>query len=503
MSYRSFCRFALACLLIAGASGVVAASPADPQATPAADAPVVADPLPDEIEKQIEEKTESLPDEIRDKVREQIREAIRRKMAEQQAAAGNGSSSEEKKEGEAAAGKSEDKPKQEGEEEKPAKPEDSLTAEARKMREEMELIDTRFRYRLAEYRKQLEERRLIIEKSKMDQELEQSRKEVELQKLKSELDALKVEAELQKLRRAVEREARSAELAEQSFRKEQLESKLALEAVEENVEDRILEEERYPDEPFRDGVLTISDRRIELNGPIFSGAAQYVCDRLDFFNNQSSKPIFLVIDSSPGGSAIEGFQIVQAMRNSNAPVHVVVKRYAASMAAIITTLAEHSYAYPNAILLHHQASAGLAGNGRDLEDQIKQFKEISRRLIGEVAGKIGTTEEEFVKQMYENRASGDWDLFADQAVEKKWVKHVVHTIREEAVRERPKGMRPAQLSILSLQEAEPDVRVPSYLDRYEVRLQEQVDEHGKTFVKLPRINPLDVWLIYNPDKYYR
>jgi ATP-dependent Clp protease protease subunit len=366
----------------------------------------------------------------------------------------------------------------------------------------MELNETRFKHRVAEYRKQLEERRFMVEKAKIDAELEQSRKEVELQSLKAELDSLKLEAELQKFRRAVDRELRSAELAEQSFRKEQLEAKLSLEAVEETAEDRVLSAERYPDEPFRDGVLTISDRRIELNGPIFSGAAQYVCDRIDFYNNQSNKPIFLVIDASPGGSAIEGFQIVQAMRNSSAPVHVVVKRYAASMAAIITTLAEHSYAYPNAILLHHQASAGLAGNGRDLEDQIKMFKEISRRLIGEVAEKIGTTEDDFVKNMYSNRASGDWDLFADQAVEHKWVKHVVRSIREEGVRTRPQGMRPMPLSIFAMEKDEA-AKSPAYLDRYEVQLDEQVDDQGRAFVKLPRIHPLDAWLIYNPDQYYR
>ena len=84
-------------------------------------------------------------------------------------------------------------------------------------------------------------------------------------------------------------------------------------------------------------MLRVSLRRIELNGPIMSGAADYVCQRIHYFNNKSSKPIFIVIDNCPGGSVLEGFQIVQAMKNSKAPIHVVVKRFAASMAACITT----------------------------------------------------------------------------------------------------------------------------------------------------------------------
>jgi hypothetical protein len=41
----------------------------------------------------------------------------------------------------------------------------------------------------------------------------------------------------------------------------------------------------YADEPLQDGVLTITDRRIDLDGPIVSGTADYVCDRIDYFNN--------------------------------------------------------------------------------------------------------------------------------------------------------------------------------------------------------------------------
>ena len=81
----------------------------------------------------------------------------------------------------------------------------------------------------------------------------------------------------------------------------------------------------YPLEPFKDGVLTVSDRRIAMDGPIVSGVADYVTERIHYFNNKDEAlPIFLVIDRSPGGSVMEGYRIVKAMQASKAPVHVIV-----------------------------------------------------------------------------------------------------------------------------------------------------------------------------------
>ena len=78
------------------------------------------------------------------------------------------------------------------------------------------------------------------------------------------------------------------------------------------------------------------------------------------------------IDRCPGGSVMEGYRIVKAMQASKAPIHVVVKSFAASMAAVITTLAVHSYAYPNAVILHHQMSTGANGNMTQIKEQVEE-----------------------------------------------------------------------------------------------------------------------------------
>lgn len=459
--------------------------------------------IPDDWEEQIDEKTESLPEEIRETMREKLKEAVRRQLEKQSS---ESEETTEESEDESESKESESKENDAKEEEKTEKKEkpkkDPLSEESKKLKAEIELISTRFKHQIALYEKQIEAQRLQNEKSKIDLKLEEERIARQAKTMQRERDRMKLEIELIKGRSALEQAQHSAELAAAKAEKERLEMQLSMENTKESFEDRILGEENYPDQPFRDGELTISLRRIELNGPIYQGTADYVCQRLHYYNNQSSKPIFLVIDNCPGGSSIEGMQIVQAIEKSKAPVHVVVKRFAASMAAIITTLADHSYCYPDSIILHHQASSTLYGTGRDIEDQVRQFKEISERLIGAVAEKIGISEEQFIDQMYENRASGDWDLFGDDAVEKKWVGHIATTIREEGIRKRPTGTRKPPSLRLILGENEQQAAA-GYLERYEVALPEQTDEKGQRFIRLPRLNPVDAWLIYNPDNYYR
>lgn len=190
-------------------------------------------------------------------------------------------------------------------------------------------------------------------------------------------------------------------------------------------------------EPFDEvtGTLTIGQRRIPLNGPIVDPAtAEYVESRIQFFNNQeSTKPIFIVIDDSPGGSVSAGFRILEAMKGSRAPVYVVVKSFAASMAAGITTLAKRSFVLRNARILHHQLSSGMQGNYSDLKDQNRHMEEWWNRLAAPVAKKMGIGIDEFVQQMYSNVKSGDWEVFADQAVALKWADTVVTSIRETAI----------------------------------------------------------------------
>jgi len=435
-------------------------------------------------------------EELPDEVKERIREAIKRHAAEQSKSS---ESEDEEQEESDKDGKKDDKEESKADADKKKTPEPALSDEVKKLKVEMQEMDAEFQYKVAKYKKEIEEQRLNIEKMKLDNQIAEQLNDQKNNKLKNELERLKVEAEVGATEVKIIKADLEKELAKYQAEKTAAEAKLATENAKRQLDDVVFTEEEYPDEPFKNGVLYISDRRIELNGPIFYGAAKYVCDRIHFFNNQSHKPIFIVIDSSPGGSVLEGMQILQAMKNSEAKIHVVVKQEAASMAAVITTLADHSYVYPNAIVLHHQASTVTHGNTTEHKEQLERFREISSRVIGAVAEKVGLSEEQFIKQMYEARSTGDWDLFGDQAVQHGWAEHVVTEIRETNIRNRPKTSRTYVHLFAGLHEAPADEST----DCYEVRLTELVDEKGERYVPLPRLSPLDAWFMYNPDGYYR
>ena len=247
----------------------------------------------------------------------------------------------------------------------------------------------------------------------------------------------------------------------------------------------------YLAKPLKDdGTLVISDRRIALNGAIYSETADYITERIHYYNNKNKEqPIFIVIDDSPGGSVMAGYRILKAMEGSDAPIHVVVKSFAASMAASITTLAEESYAYPNAIILHHQLSSSFFFTTMNLTQQKESYEDSKKwwdKLAAPIAKKMGVTNEEFIKQMYEHNSDGDWVEFATDAKKLKWVNHIVSRIQETGQLVNPDSI-----------EADDEDKEDS------LKLKETTGKDGKPCMYLPRINPHDVYFLYNPDGYYR
>ena len=326
----------------------------------------------------------------------------------------------------------------------------------------------------------------------LEQALERQRQQRELSKLEAkrkaimtrlQLDEAERKLELSRLQAETDRLTAERRAAEQKLALEQLKVKQAvakLEAenklleVKKKARQRVSQDITYKNKPFEKGVLDITDRRIPLNGPITMSTADAITQKLHFFNNQSAEhPIFIVIDYSPGGSVMAGYRILKAMEASDAPVHVVVKSFAASMAAVITTRAPHSYAYPNAVILHHQISSGNGGNLTQQAERVKEAMEWSKRLLGPVHKKMGISHDAMIKKMYENDSDGDWKAFADEALQLKWVDHIVNDVREV-------GVSSIDDDIMK--------RGPR-ADAAETR-------------KLPRLLPSDHWFLYDPDGYY-
>lgn len=332
-------------------------------------------------------------------------------------------------------------------------------------------------------------------KARLDEDLAAGRDKLEKLKLTNDLAVVEIADKTRELaRREQELKVRTAELQTQRSEFElqlaKLNNDLDLRVKRDLWKNRVNRDIQYTKEPFKDGVLTISDRRIALNGPIWMDTADYVVERIDYYNNQNREfPIFIVIDSSPGGSVMAGYKILKAMEGSPAPVYVVVKSFAASMAAGITTLSKKSFAYPNAVMLHHQILSGSFGNLTEQKENLKELEEWWKRLAAPVAAKMGVSLDEFIKRMYQNRSTGDWREFGDGARKLKWVDEIAQTIREESYDKNPDAPSTPGSS-------------PSHLDSQLV-LAEHVDAAGRRYVLLPRLVPVDCYYLYNPDNYYR
>lgn len=332
------------------------------------------------------------------------------------------------------------------------------------------------------------EREMFTEKLALEAAKRQASLQDELAKMEAEKDKLAEEGELSKVR---------AEKLTNDLKSVQNESAIEITRLQNDIARIEISDKRskfadskpvFLKNPLKEnGALVISDRRIPLNGVITEATADYVTSRIQYWDNKDREmPIFLVIDSSPGGSVMAGYRILKAMESSDAPVYVVVKSFAASMAAAITTLAKDSYAYPNAVILHHQISAMVMAQ-LNLTEQREFHEESERwwaRLGKPVASKMGITPDEFIKKMYAHSSNGNWSEFGEQAKDLKWVNHIVNGIDETSFTkdpdtiEAPKTSRPIALS-------------------------EDIDASGHPFVWLPRLNPMDVYFLYNSDGYYR
>lgn len=242
--------------------------------------------------------------------------------------------------------------------------------------------------------------------------------------------------------------------------------------------------------------LVMSDRIINLNGAITYYTSEYITDRIHYYNNQNpDHPIFLVIDYSPGGSVMSGYRILQAMSSSQAPVYVVVKSFAASMAATITTMSKHSFVYPNAIIMHHQIWSRSSGNLRQHEENLADLKEWWRRLAEPMAKRLGITTEEWRKQMYEHNSDGDWNEFGDRAVALGWADSVVHRLRETGQDRHPDKQR-HPLSFLFGNSANKE-------NDKEGNTSNQITPNQNYDRFLPELRPFDFYWMHNPKGYYQ
>ena len=197
--------------------------------------------------------------------------------------------------------------------------------------------------------------------------------------------------------------------------------------------------------PLKDGPsgekeLILSDRIVELYGVVTYVMAEHLTVRINYYNNQDpTLPIFMIVDS-PGGSVMAGLEIINLMQYSQAPIYVVIKGWAASMAAVIAACSDHSYIYKDARILHHQIASFTMGNLTHHSDKLKWLQDLTERTDKPMLKKINDrlkkldsdqewTTDEWNKAIHDKTSSHDWIAYGDEAVQLGWVEGIVHSIQ--------------------------------------------------------------------------
>jgi ATP-dependent Clp protease protease subunit len=307
--------------------------------------------------------------------------------------------------------------------------------------------------------------------------------------------------------------------SEREFNKNSIMSEISLLKMLKERDNFIIKKPAYLDNPLSadSKTLTISDRRIDINSEIYDEMADIISRQINYYNNKdNSKPIFIVIDKSPGGSIMAGYVIIKAMESSKAPIYVVLKSFAASMTSVIVTLADKSFVYPQALMIHHQPIAFQYGS-YNLTQQQENFKHLEKwwtTFGGQVAKKMGISLDEFKKEMYAHSSSGDWVEFGTEAQKLKWVNHIIEHIEDHSVLVNPlyKENEGGEYEGEDEDEEEYEEKVQlssskkkssmSHIQKNK-KLRRLIGKDGKAFSYLPRLSPQDAYFIYNPDDYYR
>ncbi|EDN71474.1 hypothetical protein BGP_1872 [Beggiatoa sp. PS] len=116
----------------------------------------------------------------------------------------------------------------------------------------------------------------------------QKQEELRIQLETAKLGFEMAQFEFEKNKRALEREELSEKISEREQR--------------EQWESQVNKPIRYLKEPYIDGHLVISDRKIELGEVILPNTAAYINERIHYYNNKNAEyPIFLMIDVCYGG----------------------------------------------------------------------------------------------------------------------------------------------------------------------------------------------------------
>jgi ATP-dependent Clp protease protease subunit len=151
----------------------------------------------------------------------------------------------------------------------------------------------------------------------------------------------------------------------------------------------------------------LNERIIFLGQPVDDDIANKITAQLLLLAADPDKDIYLYINS-PGGSITAGMAIYDTMQYIKNDVVTIAMGLAASMGQFLLSAGTPGkrFALPNAEILIHQPSAGLAGSASDIKIQAEYLMRTKKRMSELTAFHSGQTVETIIRD-------GDRDRWFD------------------------------------------------------------------------------------------
>lgn len=193
------------------------------------------------------------------------------------------------------------------------------------------------------------------------------------------------------------------------------------------LEPYVIEERNMPITSISVYSRLLMDRIVFLNTNVESTMANILTAQLLWLDQQSDKPINMYINS-PGGSVIDGLQLIDTMNFINAPISTTSLGMAASMGAVILSCGEKGkrFVLPHSRVMIHQVSSGMSGTFSDMKIEFEQTERCKKDIYNILAKNVGKSYEEIESLCDRN----NW-FIGQEAVDLGIADKVVETVKKE------------------------------------------------------------------------
>lgn len=170
----------------------------------------------------------------------------------------------------------------------------------------------------------------------------------------------------------------------------------------------------------------LQQRKIFLTTMITQVTVDEVVHSILQFNREDAdipikdrKPILLYL-TSIGGEEDAGFEMIDVIRMSRTPVHVINLGYCYSMGFLIFLAGHMRFASENAKFLMHDGSSFVYNSTGKAKDKMLFNDRVEEKIKTYVLKSTKITEEE-----YDEKQRQEWYMFADEAKEKGVVDRII------------------------------------------------------------------------------